>query len=144
MRRRFADLIKNEHPQIIATILVPPDHDQASDILNQFLNACAMTSFFAFATLEGIQPGALEGLNEVMLRILSGSANIKKAAMGGVRPVADSQFHGSANGDIGRRRDPRIRPDLAQKILDEMFVFREPQRPRRSLGPVAAAINPIR
>ena len=31
-----ADLIKNEHPQIIATILVHLEHDHASEILNHF------------------------------------------------------------------------------------------------------------
>jgi flagellar motor switch protein FliG len=38
-----ADLIKNEHPQIIATILVHLAHDHASDILNQFSERCATT-----------------------------------------------------------------------------------------------------
>ena len=59
-----------------------------------------------------------------MLRLLSGSANIKKSAMGGVRTVAEIlNFMGSANEtsviDSVREYDP----DLAQKILDEMFVF---------------------
>jgi flagellar motor switch protein FliG len=119
-----ADLIKNEHPQIIATILVHLDHDQASDILNQFTERLRNDVVLRIATLEGIQPGALKDLNEVMLRILSGSANIKKAAMGGVRPVAEIlNFMGTANEtsvvDAIREYDP----DLAQKILDEMFVF---------------------
>ncbi|MDQ5916242.1 MAG: flagellar motor switch protein FliG [Pseudomonadota bacterium] len=119
-----ADMIKNEHPQIIATILVHLDHDQASDILNQFTERLRNDVILRIATLEGIQPGALKELNEVMLRILSGSANIKKAAMGGVRPVAEIlNFLGTANEtsvvDAIREYDP----DLAQKILDEMFVF---------------------
>ncbi|MBK8523036.1 MAG: flagellar motor switch protein FliG [Betaproteobacteria bacterium] len=119
-----ADLIKNEHPQIIATILVHLDHDQASDILNQFTERLRNDVVLRIATLEGIQPGALKELNEVMLRMLSGSANIKKAAMGGVRPVAEIlNFMGTANEtsvvDAIREYDP----DLAQKILDEMFVF---------------------
>jgi flagellar motor switch protein FliG len=119
-----ADLIKNEHPQIIATILVHLDHDQASDILNQFTERLRNDVILRIATLEGIQPGALKELNEVMLRILSGSANIKKAAMGGIRPVAEIlNFLGTANEtsvvDAIREYDP----DLAQKILDEMFVF---------------------
>ena len=119
-----ADLIKNEHPQIIATILVHLDHDQASDILNQFTERLRNDVVLRIATLEGIQPAALKELNDVMMRILSGSSNIKKAAMGGVRPVAEIlNFMGSANetavGDAIREYDP----DLAQKILDEMFVF---------------------
>lgn len=119
-----ADLIRNEHPQIIATILVHLDHDQASDILNQFTERLRNDVILRIATLEGIQPTALKELNEVMLRILSGSGNIKKAAMGGIRPVAEIlNFLGTANEtsviDAIREYDP----DLAQKILDEMFVF---------------------
>jgi flagellar motor switch protein FliG len=38
-----AELIKNEHPQIIATILVHLDRDQASEIVACFTNVCATT-----------------------------------------------------------------------------------------------------
>ena len=119
-----ADLIKNEHPQIIATILVHLDHDQASDILNQFTERLRNDVVLRIATLEGIQPAALKELNDVMMRILSGSSNIKKAAMGGVRPVAEIlNFMGSANETAVVDAIREYDPDLAQKIHDEMFVF---------------------
>jgi len=119
-----ADLIKNEHPQIIATILVHLDHDQASDILNQFTERLRNDVVLRIATLEGIQPAALKELNDVMMRILSGSSNIKKAAMGGVRRVAEIlNFMGSANETAVVDAIREYDPDLAQKILDEMFVF---------------------
>jgi flagellar motor switch protein FliG len=119
-----ADLIKNEHPQIIATILVHLEHDHASEILNRFTERLRNDVVLRIATLEGIQPSALRELNETMMRILSGSANVKHAAMGGVRTVADIlNFIGTTNEtsvvDAIREYDP----DLAQKILDEMFVF---------------------
>ena len=76
------------------------------------------------ATLEGIQPEALKELNDVMLRLLSGSANIKKSAMGGVRAVAEIlNFMGTANETTVVDAIREYDPDLAQKILDEMFVF---------------------
>ncbi|HJW26047.1 MAG TPA: FliG C-terminal domain-containing protein, partial [Rhodocyclaceae bacterium] len=58
------------------------------------------------------------------MRILAGSATIKKTAMGGVRTVAEIlNFIGTASEtsvvDAIREYDP----DLAQRILDEMFVF---------------------
>jgi flagellar motor switch protein FliG len=119
-----ADLIKNEHPQIIATILVHLEHDHASEILNHFTERLRNDVVLRIATLEGIQPAALRELNEAMLRILSGSASVKRTAMGGVRTVAEIlNFIGTANEtsvvDAIREYDP----DLAQKILDEMFVF---------------------
>ncbi|MBL8397770.1 MAG: flagellar motor switch protein FliG [Candidatus Accumulibacter sp.] len=119
-----ADLIKNEHPQIIATILVHLAPDHTSDILKQFTERLRNDVILRIATLEGIQPEALRELNEVMLRLLSGSANIKKSAMGGVRKVADIlNFMGSANETAVVDSIREYDPDLAQKIIDEMFVF---------------------
>ena len=119
-----ADLIRNEHPQIIATILVHLAHDHASDILNQFSERLRNDVVLRVATLEGIQPEALRELNDVMLRLLSGSANMKKAAKGGVRTVAEMlNFMGTANETAVLDSIREYDPDLAQQILDEMFVF---------------------
>ena len=119
-----ADLIRNEHPQIIATILVHLEKDHASDILNHFTERLRNDVVLRIATLEGIQPEALKELNDVMLRLLSGSANIKKSAMGGVRAVAEIlNFMGTANETTVVDSIREYDPDLAQKILDEMFVF---------------------
>lgn len=119
-----ADLIKNEHPQIIATILVHLEPDQGSEILNHFTERLRNDVVLRIATLEGIQPSALKELNDVMLRLLSGSANIKKAAMGGVRTVAEIlNFIGTANETSVVDSIREYDPELAQKILDEMFVF---------------------
>ncbi|RDE50050.1 MAG: flagellar motor switch protein FliG [Candidatus Accumulibacter meliphilus] len=119
-----ADLIKNEHPQIIATILVHLAHDHASDILNQLSERLRNDVILRIATLEGIQPEALKELNDVMLRLLSGSASVKQSAMGGVRAVAEIlNFMGAANETSVVDSIREYDPDLAQKILDEMFVF---------------------
>lgn len=67
--------------QIIATILVHLEKgDHASDILNHFTERRNDVILRIAFTLEGIQAG-LKELNDVMLRLLSGSANIKKSAM---------------------------------------------------------------
>ena len=108
-----ADLIRNEHPQIIATILVHLEHDHSSEILSLFPERLRNDVILRVATLEGVQPAALKELNDVMLRLLSGSANIKKSAMGGVRTVAEIlNFMGSANEtsviDSVREYDPDL------------------------------------
>ncbi|MEF8722165.1 MAG: flagellar motor switch protein FliG [Candidatus Accumulibacter phosphatis] len=119
-----ADLIKNEHPQIIATILVHLAHDHSSDILNQLSERLRNDVVLRIATLEGIQPEALKELNDVMLRLLSGSASVKQSALGGVRAVAEIlNFMGAANETSVVDSIREYDPDLAQKILDEMFVF---------------------
>jgi flagellar motor switch protein FliG len=76
------------------------------------------------ATLDGVQPAALRELNEVLTKLLAGSNNIKKSAMGGVRTIAEIlnfMPSGIENAIIEgvRQHDP----DLAQRVLDDMFVF---------------------
>jgi flagellar motor switch protein FliG len=120
-----ADLIKNEHPQIIATILVHLEYDHAGEILKLFSERLRNDVLLRIATLDGVQPVALRELNEAMTRLMAGaSANVKKAAMGGIRHAAEilnfvGQAAETAIVDNVREYDP----DLAQKILDEMFVF---------------------
>ncbi len=120
-----ADLIKNEHPQIIATILVHLEFDHAGEILKLFSERLRNDVLLRIATLDGVQPTALHELNGALTRLLSGaSANIKKASMGGVRHAAEilnfvGQQAETSIVDNVREYDP----DLAQKILDEMFVF---------------------
>ncbi|MBS0345223.1 MAG: flagellar motor switch protein FliG [Proteobacteria bacterium] len=118
-----ADLIKNEHPQIIATILVHLEFDQAGDILKHFTDRLRNDVLLRIATLDGVQPIALKELNDALTRMLSG-ATVKKTAMGGVRHAAEIlNFVGSAAETAILDNVREYDPDLAQKILDEMFVF---------------------
>ena len=120
-----ADLIRNEHPQIIATILVHLDYDHAGEILKQFTDRLRNDVLLRIATLDGVQPTALRELNDAMTRILAGAAaNTQKTAMGGIRHAAEilnfvGQTAETTIVDSVREYDP----ELAQKILDEMFVF---------------------
>jgi flagellar motor switch protein FliG len=119
-----AELIKNEHPQIIATILVHLDSDQASEVLGQFVERLRNDVMMRIATLDGVQPHALRELNDVLTKLLSGGDHIKKTAMGGVKAAAEIlNFMGGAaeGGIIGSIRE--VDSELAQKIQDEMFVF---------------------
>ncbi|MCB1886704.1 MAG: flagellar motor switch protein FliG [Rhodocyclaceae bacterium] len=119
-----ADLIKNEHPQIIATILVHLEFDQSGEILKQFPERLRNDVVLRIATLDGVQPAALKELNDALTRMLAGSTNVKKAAMGGVRHAAEIlNFVGSAAETAVIDNVREYDPDLAQKILDEMFVF---------------------
>jgi flagellar motor switch protein FliG len=119
-----ADMIKNEHPQIIATILVHLEFDQAGDILKHFTDRLRNDVLLRIATLDGVQPVALKELNEALTRMLSGASAVKKTAMGGVRHAAEIlNFVGSAAETAILDNVREYDPDLAQKILDEMFVF---------------------
>ena len=121
-----AELIKNEHPQIIATILVHLDFDQASEILTHFVERLRNDVMVRIATLDGIQPHALRELNDVLTKLLSGGDHMKKAAMGGVKAAAEMlNLMGTAveTGVISNIKE--FDAELAQRIQDEMFVFED-------------------
>ncbi|CAM4052525.1 flagellar motor switch protein FliG [Serratia silvae] len=118
-----ADLIRDEHPQIIATILVHLKRGQAADILAQFEERLRNDVMLRIATFGGVQPDALAELTEVLNNLLDGQ-NLKRSKMGGVRTAAEiinlmkSQQEEAV---IGAMRE--YDGELAQKIIDEMFLF---------------------
>ena len=119
-----ADLIKSEHPQIIATILVHLEPDQVSEIIKTFPERLRNDVMLRIATLDGVQPAALAELNDVLTKLLAGTKNIQRTVMGGVKTAADIlNFMGTQleTSVIASVRD--YDPELAQKIQDEMFVF---------------------
>ena len=119
-----AEFVKNEHPQIIATILVHLERDQASEVLSHFTERLRHDVMLRIATLDGIKPTALKELNDVLTKLLSGNENLKKKNLGGVKAAAEimnyiSGEHETALMDALKSYDD----DMAQKIMDEMFVF---------------------
>ena len=119
-----AEMIKNEHPQIIASILVHLERDQAAAILNLLPERTRGDVVMRIATLDGIHPSALRELNETLAKVLSGTDQMQKTAMGGVRAAAEIlNFVGTSAEttilDVVRGVDDAI----AQGIMDEMFVF---------------------
>lgn len=119
-----AELIRNEHPQIIASILVHLDRDQASGVLGEFDDRTRNDVVLRIATLDGIQPNALKELNEVLSKVLAGGERIRKQPLGGVKTAAEIlNFLGASAEtavlDAIRSGDA----DLAQKIEDQMFTF---------------------
>ncbi len=119
-----AELLRNEHPQIVAAILVHLEFDQAAAVLKLFAERQRNEVMVRIATLDGIQPTALRDLNEVMSKVLAGGDRSRKSSLGGVKTAAEIlNMLGSAVEtsvlDFVREADN----DLAQKIMDNMFTF---------------------
>jgi flagellar motor switch protein FliG len=118
------ELIRNEHPQIIASILVHLERDHAGEILAKLSTRVRADVVLRVATLDGIQPNALRELNEVLSRVLAGADKLKKAALGGPK-IAAEMINGLGTAleaevlDAVRETDE----DLAQSIEDQMFTF---------------------
>ena len=119
-----AELIKNEHPQIIATILVHLESDQASEVLNNFSERLRNDTILRIATLDGIQPTALRELNDVLTKLLTGNESLKKKSIGGIRAAAEILNFMSGENEASIMENLRkYDGDMAEKIMDEMFVF---------------------
>ncbi len=119
-----ADLVRNEHPQIIATILVHLERDQASEVLDHFTERLRNDCVLRIATLDGVQPAALRELNEVLTKLLTGNENLKKKPMGGIRAAAEILNFFNGENEISVMSNLKSYDnDMAQKIMDEMFVF---------------------
>ena len=119
-----AELLRNEHPQIVAAILVHLDYEQAAGVLAQLTERQRGEVLLRIATLEGIQPTALKDLNEVLFKVLAGGDKIRKTSLGGVKTAAEIiNLLGSAIEGTVLESIRGYDPDLAQKIMDKMFVF---------------------
>jgi flagellar motor switch protein FliG len=123
------ELLRVEHPQIVAAILVHLDFEQAAEVLKTFSERQRNEVLVRVATLDGIQPSALKDLNEVMSKVLAGGGRARRASLGGVKTAAEMiNLMGAsvetAVLDYIREADN----DLAQKILDNMFSFDDLQK----------------
>ena len=121
-----ADLIRDEHPQIIATILVHLKRAQAADILahqRAELAHAAYDVMLRIATFGGVQPAALAELTEVLNGLLDGQ-NLKRSKMGGVRTAAEIiNLMKTQQEEAVITAVREFDGELAQKIIDEMFLF---------------------
>jgi flagellar motor switch protein FliG len=120
-----ADLIKSEHPQIVASILAHLERDQACSVLQELSDTLRNEVVLRIATLDRIKPQAMQELNEVLTKLLSGgTSRTPSVALGGARTAAEILNFISAAAEAEIIENLRQHdPELAQKILDEMFVF---------------------
>src|SRR6185369_8746618 len=110
-----AELLRNEHPQIVAAILVHLDYDQSSSVIKAFGERQRNEVLVRIATLDGIQPSALKDLNEVMSKVLAGGKTAAEIInlLGTSIETAVLEFIREADND------------LAQRIMDNMFTFED-------------------
>lgn len=118
-----SEMIRDEHPQIIATILVHLERRQAADVLEYFDDKLRNDVVLRIATFSGVQPAALQELTEVLGGMLDGQ-NLKRSKMGGARTAAEilNLMNSSAEETVIETVRAHSE-DLAQKIIDEMFLF---------------------
>ncbi len=122
--RAVAEIIRLEHPQIIAIVLSYLDPDQSAEVLAVFPDRVRVDVLMRISTLDGIQPAALNELNDIMEKQFTGKNNVKSSSVGGLKAAAnilnfiDSSMEGEIMDSV-----KEIDADLGQNIQDLMFVF---------------------
>jgi flagellar motor switch protein FliG len=122
--RGIAELIRLEHPQIVAIVLSFLDPDQASQVLAQFPERQRPDIMMRVATLDGVQPAALQELDDILERQLSGNQNVQSSSMGGIKAAAGilNLVDGAVEAGV-MEQIMEADADLGQEIQDNMFVF---------------------
>ena len=117
------ELIRDEHPQIIATLLVHMDRNKAADVLEQLPERARHDAVLRVATFGGVQPAALKELTEVLTDML-GAEGGKRSRLGGIRAAAEIVNMMSSAQEESVIKHVREHDEvLAQKMIDEMFLF---------------------
>ncbi|KTC84191.1 flagellar motor switch protein FliG [Legionella brunensis] len=122
--RLIADVIRNEHPQIIATILIHLDSEQSAEVVSYFSSEKRAEVLLRMCTIDTVKPEAISELGHVIERQLSGQKVGKAASAGGIKSVADviNFLEGSVETDV-LDRIQEWDEELCDKIKDKMFVF---------------------
>lgn len=122
--RAITDMISGEHPQVIAIILSVLEYDIAADVLN-FLPAEKRAEILQrIASLESVQPSAMEELERIMKQQFSNNSSAKSSSFGGVKTAAKIMnfvkvdLESKIMGDLSA-----IDEDIMLKIQDSMFTF---------------------
>lgn len=122
--RAVAEIIRLEHPQIIAIVMSYLESDQAAEVLSYFPERVRVDVLMRIATIDGIQPVALAELNEIMEKQFTGNTNVKTSTVGGIKSAADilNFMDSSMEAEI-MDNIKEVDGDLGQQIQDLMFVF---------------------
>jgi len=122
--RSIAEMIRGEHPQVVAIILSVLEHTVAADVLN-FLPADARPEIIQrIASLDTVQPSAMEELEQIMMKQFASNSSSKSSSFGGVKAAA--QIMNSVKVELESSIMSGlsvIDADLMQRIQDNMFTF---------------------
>ncbi|OOG40523.1 flagellar motor switch protein FliG [Rhodanobacter sp. C06] len=125
--RAIAEMINQEHPQIIALVLAHLEPDQAAEVIGYLPPRVRSDAVMRIATLDGVQPHALNELDEIMERQFNGNTKkLKSANVGGLKAAANilNAMDSSREAELMtaiRGQDEA----LGGRIEDLMFVFED-------------------
>jgi flagellar motor switch protein FliG len=122
--RSIAEMIRGEHPQVVAIILSLLESQVAADVLLYLPSDTRPEVIQRVASLDTVQPSAMAELEAIMKMQFSKNSSAKSSSFGGIQAAAkimNSTKTELENSIMTGLSD--IDPDLMQKIQDNMFTF---------------------
>jgi flagellar motor switch protein FliG len=122
--RAVTEVVRLEHPQIIAIVLSYLDSDHAAEVLNLLPERGRADIVMRIASLQGIPPAALKELDAIMEKQFAGQQNVSQSSMGGFKTAAnmlnfmDSSIESNIMETIGEHDQ-----EMSDGISELMFVF---------------------
>jgi len=122
--RSIAEMIRGEHPQVSAIILSVLENSVAADVLAFLPPESRAEIIQRVASLEVVQPSAMEELEAIMKKQFSNNSSAQSSSFGGIKAAAKimnftkTALEASVMTSLGE-----LDPDLMQKIQDNMFTF---------------------
>ncbi|HEY7887509.1 MAG TPA: flagellar motor switch protein FliG [Steroidobacteraceae bacterium] len=122
--RAVSELIRLEHPQIIAIVLAYLDADQSAEVLGYLPANVRPDVVVRIATLDGVQPSALTELDDIMEKQFSGKSAGKTSGLGGAKAAANIiNFLEPSQESALMEQIEKSDEALAARIQDLVFVF---------------------
>ena len=122
--RSIAELIVDEHPQIIALIISYLDYGLGADVLGLLPTNLQPEVIRRIATLQTVGPDALAELEKVMQSKFKANTSLRAAKVGGVEAAARIMNFTKQAMELRIMKDiARDNKNLMQSIQESMFVF---------------------
>ena len=122
--KAVAGMLRNEHPQVIAIVLSYLDAEQAALVLGALPQDIQPDVIVRVASLDGVQPAALNELDEALEKQFTGKSMSKASGFGGPKAAAEIlNLVGVAPEGRIIEEIAKTNADLSQKLQDLMFIF---------------------
>ncbi len=122
--RAIADMVRNEHPQVIAIILSVLEFEVAADVLQFLPQAVRPEIMQRVAALETVQPAAMLELESIMKKQFSNNSSARSSSVGGVKQAAKIMNFVKVDMESQIMEGlMSLDEDITQQIQDNMFTF---------------------
>ena len=122
--RAISDMVRNEHPQVIAIILSVLDYEVAADVLSFLPGNVRPEIMQRVAALETVQPAAMQELENIMKKQFSNNSSARSSSVGGVKQAAKIMNFAKVDMETQVMTGlSELDEDLMMQIQDNMFTF---------------------